>query len=78
VSKLALALATSQRRTAARCSIAKLLESLDPDDRGALLEAFDSDTETTQIERALSAAGLSVGSGAVGRHRRGDCRCEAQ
>lgn len=80
VSTLAAALASQKRKPSARCSIAKLIDELDDIDKKALLNALepDSGVETSSIERALASEGHKFGSGALGRHRRRDCRCDAQ
>ena len=71
----ALADCISPRRGAA-CTVGELLPTLPEDDRAALADALaDHRLSSAAIERILKAEGLRVGAGALGRHRRKDCKC---
>lgn len=58
------------------CSVRTLLESL-PDDEAASLRAMLDDPAWPHnvIERAIREEGYTIGTGQVGRHRRGGCAC---
>ena len=57
------------------CTVCRLLTGLSSEDRVLILEAFDDDRFTSKsLERILRGEGHHVGSGALARHRRGDCR----
>lgn len=60
------------------CSIAVALRELPKPDAEALQAALDAPWRITghaKIEADLAAEGHPVGVGAVGKHRRGSCRC---
>lgn len=60
-----------------RCSVGKLVDTLDPDDWQALCESLDTPAiETAKIARALARGGHSITALTVGRHRKHECRCE--
>lgn len=63
------------------CSVRVLLDDVDDDVRGVLLDALeDRRVKTAAIVRAVSATVDSecrVSKITVARHRRGDCHCEA-
>ena len=61
-------------KTGPKCSVCRLLSELPEEDRVALQEALDSGMAESAIHRAIKSEGHYVGKGAVGRHRRGDCR----
>lgn len=67
---------SGNRRQGMPCSVATLLASLDDNDR-AVLESVLADLSIghATIERTLAAKNMKVGTGTVGKHRRGDCRC---
>lgn len=69
---------TGAKRQGLPCSVASLLASLHDDDR-AVLEAVLADWSIghNAVERTLKDKGMRVGTGAVGKHRRGSCRCGA-
>lgn len=67
--------ASTAHRKGPRCSVANLLDTLDDDDRQALLDAFASDLQHAQITRALKAEGHRVGDQTIARHRGGECSC---
>ena len=72
---------TERRKAGPPCSVAVVLDEVDdPDDLAALLDALESPTVTVrQIETALDRSGHPMpGTGQVGRHRRGDCRCDGR
>jgi hypothetical protein len=78
MSTLAAALAKQTRRPSVRCSIAVLYETLDDIDTKALRNAMNDVMVTaSSIYRALVDEGHDVGLSALGRHRRGDCHCDA-
>lgn len=58
-----------------QCTVALVLAELDDDDRATLLDLLDSRVPYTHIERATTAIGHRVPSGAASRHRRGLCGC---
>ena len=59
-------------------TVGELLPTLPEDDRAALVDALaDHRLSSAAIERILKAEGLRVGAGALGRHRRKDCKCSA-
>lgn len=61
------------RRTV--CTVSAILESLD-DQRAAKLRAYlGSPVSSSAIAASLRRAGITVGAGTIGRHRRGECRC---
>lgn len=82
------ALAAGPRRThrGPVCSIKRLLDRLDDDLRGQLVEALRPESPWPHAELArvladnmkddLAALGIDVKSTTVGRHRRGECSCE--
>lgn len=60
------------------CSIAVVLRELPEADADALRAALDAPWRIVghaKIEADLAAEGHPVGVGAVGKHRRGSCRC---
>ena len=60
------------------CSVAVALRELPPEDAEALRAALDAPWRIQgheRIERELAAYGHPVGVGAVGKNRRGQCRC---
>lgn len=60
------------------CSVAVALRELAPADAEALQAALDAPWRIVghqKIEADLAAEGHPVGVGAVGKHRRNDCRC---
>lgn len=58
------------------CSVARILSTLDPADRTVLEDALADETiGHSAIERVLAANNMKPGSGQVGKHRRGACRC---
>lgn len=60
------------------CSVAVALRELPPEDAADLKDALNAPWRImghAQIEAALAAEGHPVGVGAVGKHRRGSCRC---
>jgi hypothetical protein len=58
------------------CSVALLLENLDKSDREFLLGLFASDESHVKIARLLKANGTPVSDSVIGRHRRGECKCD--
>lgn len=60
------------------CSVAVLLTSLPVDEAVTLRQALDAPWRIMghqKIEDALREEGHYVGTGAIGKHRRGNCRC---
>lgn len=60
------------------CSVAVVLRELPPEDAEALQAALDAPWRIVghaKIESDLAAEGFPVGVGAVGKHRREECRC---
>lgn len=61
------------------CTVARLIADLPDDDRVALSDALaDPGILLSAIERALRADGYEIAAQTLGRHRRGDCRCESR
>ena len=58
------------------CTICKIIEELADGDAKALVDALADRGRFSgvSIERLLRAEGLTAGSGAANRHRRGECR----
>lgn len=85
---LAEALAAGPRRVyrGPVCSIKLLLDCLDDDLRGQLVEALRPEspwphaalarTLADTMKDDIAALGIDVKSSTVGRHRRGECSCE--
>jgi hypothetical protein len=68
--------ATPARTPGPRCSLELTLERMGEVDRLDLVAALaDRLITSTTISLALQAEGFPVGTSAVARHRRGDCRC---
>jgi hypothetical protein len=67
------ALACTRRRE--RCSVSVILDSLDDDDRDALLVLLDGRAAGAHIARALTNRGHAVRGQTVQRHRARDCGC---
>lgn len=67
----------SRKPKGQRCELPKILAKLDPDER-AIVEAWlaDPDVENAHIARTLTKVGHTIQGQAVGRHRRGDCKCD--
>lgn len=60
------------------CSVAELLAELKGEDLATLRKALQAPWRVVPhvaLERALLKEGHQVGTGMVGKHRRGDCRC---
>lgn len=58
------------------CSIGALLDTLEGDERDALLAMlFDLGWNATQVYDALRDEGYTVGRQSINRHRGGKCRC---
>lgn len=58
------------------CTVSRVLNSLDPADRGVLEAALENPAyESTAIARALKKLGVDIQAGPVQRHRRAGCRC---
>lgn len=58
------------------CSVSILLRNLRGNELAEFEDALaDSTISHTLLERALRAEGHYVGTGTIGKHRRGDCRC---
>lgn len=64
---------TPRKTGGSGCKTCTLLDSLDADDKNALLEYLESDVATRVIVEALSAFGVRLSISAVSRHRR-ECR----
>lgn len=62
------------------CSIKGILDSLEPDDAKALVQAFnDPSIKGTTISKVLKGRGFAAATPhTVQRHRRGGCACENQ
>lgn len=58
------------------CSVAILLRTLTGADLEDLQAALaDDQVSHAALERGIKAEGWFVGTGSIGKHRRGDCRC---
>lgn len=60
------------------CSVAILLDTMPPDDLASFTEALAAPwriVSHSHLERSLRAEKYAIGKGAIGKHRRGDCRC---
>lgn len=60
------------------CPVAALLETLPKTESAALKTIIDAPWRVwphTEVERALKDEGHRVATGAVGKHRRCDCKC---
>ena len=60
-----------------RCTIGKILDSLEGEDRATLEHALDPESgwAHVQIARALAKIGIKARGPAIGQHRRGVCSC---
>jgi len=71
--------ATERLKPGPPCSVATAVESLDDDDRRALLGALAGPPSAPQIQRALESVGIKPPSdGMIGRHRRRRCGCDGR
>lgn len=61
----------------APCTVAVVMANLDPADRTFLVELLASDESHAAISRLLKANDTPVGDSVIGRHRRGECKCDA-
>ena len=60
------------------CSVATLLATLPPSEADELRHLVNAPWRVVShsaLERAIREEGHVVGVGAIGKHRRGDCRC---
>jgi hypothetical protein len=58
------------------CSIAVALEQLDASDGSALVAVLATRSmPAAELSRRLRVNGIQVSQGAIGRHRRGECKC---
>ena len=60
------------------CSVGTLLNTLPKKDAAELRRLLESPWRIVPhnaLERAIRGEGHDVGTGSVGKHRRGDCRC---
>lgn len=65
---------STRKRTGFRCSVCKLLDTVDAEDAEALREYLGNPAvQSSQIGRALQAEGHDISQHTVSRHRRGDC-----
>ena len=71
-------LETADLRRGSLCSIAYLLDKLEPAEADELREALRSDYRTSDIARVLTQLGHKVNRGTLGRHRRGECSCQTE
>ena len=59
------------------CTVARVLNALEPKDRTVVEEALGNDDIThSAIAQVLQAEGHDLKQGTVSRHRRGACGCE--
>lgn len=61
------------------CSVAELLDNLPPTESDALRSMLNAPWRVwphVAIEKAIRDEGHFVGVGAIGKHRRGACRCD--
>ena len=60
------------------CSVAYLLDKLEPAEADELREALRSDYRTSDIARVLNQLGHKITKNTLGRHRRGECSCKTE
>lgn len=61
----------------AGCQISDILAAADDDDAAALQAALDDPQwRHSDLTRVLQAEGFNVSGHTVGRHRRGECKCD--
>lgn len=65
----------AQGRIGGQCSVASLLERLDPTEQAELLEALNADVQAKALSRAMKDRGWDIAAQTIQRHRRGDCKC---
>lgn len=69
---------TASQPRRALCTVAKILDGLDPKDRAVLQGALDDPGVThAAIERVLIGEGYKLGQSTVARHRRHGCACDS-
>ncbi|MBN0040222.1 hypothetical protein JN535_08585 [Cellulosimicrobium cellulans] len=67
---------TTPRPPRSVCSVAKILDTLDDNDRAWLNAVLEDPEETgAAIGRTLTRAGHPIAGTTISRHRRGDCTC---
>lgn len=71
-------LETADVRRGSVCSVAYLLDKLEPAEAGELREALRSDYRTSDIARVLNQLGHKITKNTLGRHRRGECSCQTE
>ena len=71
-------LENADQRPGPLCSIAYLLDKLEPAEADELREALRSDYRTSDIARVLTQIGHKVTRNTLGRHRRGECTCKPE
>lgn len=58
------------------CSVARILDALDDNDRAWLsIVLVDPEEQSAAIGRTLTRAGHRIAGTTIARHRRGDCTC---
>jgi len=71
------ALEATRQNVGQRCGIRLILDQLDDADAATVTEWFRQPSISgAHIGRALTHAGHRVSTDSIGRHRRGECRCE--
>lgn len=65
-------------RRGSLCSVAYLLDKLEPAEADELREALRSDYRTSDIARVLNQLGHKITKNTLGRHRRGECSCKTE
>lgn len=66
------------RKPDLRCTMLKILETLDDEDRQALENTMASAASTRGIHRALAEEGIEVSRDSITLHREKRCRCTRQ
>jgi hypothetical protein len=79
VSGLAESLANVKgRKPDLRCTMLKVMEQLDAEDRSALEAVMESDASTRGIHKALAEWGIEISRDSITLHRENRCRCTRQ
>jgi len=66
------------RKPDLRCTMLKVMEQLDSEDRTALEAVLASDASTRGIHKALSDWGIEISRDSITLHREKRCRCTRQ